>query len=425
MNRIHTDTSLLLINSLVLPLGILAVSTALGSINYQQISACLILVASWWLVQAGLGRAGYEGDPLFYPIAALLSSIGLIFTLRLKPELYYVQLLWCSVGAVLFLIPVWWRSRISLLVHYKYIAGILGLLLLLSTLLFGTEIGGNKNWILLGSLRFQPSEFAKLLIVLYLAAYLSEHWEVLSYATRKWGPFPLPHIRFAAPFLIVWMMAMMVLVLQRDLGAALLYFGTVIGMVFIASGQEAYVAYASGFFLIGSLLVYRLFPHVRTRLDIWLNPWADPNGAGYQTVQSLFALGSGGMIGSGISFGYPGFIPEVHTDFIFAAIGEELGLVGTGCILLLYIILIYRALRNSIYINGDRNSDSEMIFRSILGSGLALFFGLQTIIIIGGVVSLLPLTGVTLPFVSYGGSSMVSNYILLGTLAALSSPREQ
>ncbi|QJW47140.1 FtsW/RodA/SpoVE family cell cycle protein [bacterium BFN5] len=299
--------------------------------------------------------------------------------------------------------------------EYKYICGIFGVLLLLSAILFGVDIGGNKNWVIIGPVRFQPSEFAKLFIVVFLAAYLNERKQLLTLMNNKYGPLTLPPMRFIAPLLIIWGLAMMMFILQRDLGSALLFFGIALLMTYMASGKINYVLIGSFLFLIGAIACYNLYPHVQTRVDIWLNPWSDPNGKAYQIVQSLFALGTGGILGSGLSFGYPNLIPEVHTDFIFSAIGEELGLTGGAAILILYIIMICRAFKAAILADQD--------FKALVAGGLAAATALQIFIIIGGVTKFLPLTGITLPFISYGGSSMVANFMFLGMLFAISEKR--
>ncbi|MCE5284946.1 MAG: FtsW/RodA/SpoVE family cell cycle protein, partial [Pelosinus sp.] len=265
--------------------------------------------------------------------------------------------------------------------------------------------------------RFQPSECAKLFIVLFLAAYLNERRELLSFATKQYGPLTLPHPRFIAPLLTVWGLTMVMFVLQRDMGSALLYFGVIIIMTYMVSGKKSYIFLGTLLFLIGSFICYKLYGHIQVRVDIWLNPWNDPNGKAYQIVQSLFALGSGGVLGSGLTYGFPTMIPEVHTDFIFAAIGEELGLMGTGAVLMAYMLLIYRFFRISLL--------AEFSFSMLVAGGLAAVMALQVFLIIAGVTKFFPLTGITLPFVSYGGSSVVSNFILLGMLFAISEARSE
>jgi cell division protein FtsW (lipid II flippase) len=416
MNAAWFDERLiLLLGSLVALAGIIAVNMTAATINYPVIIAVSGLIFSWFVAQAIIRRKGHLGDPLLLPIAIMLVSIGLVMLFRLKPTLLLYQALWVFVGICAFSVSAFFFRNIDELAEYKYLCGICGVLLLLSAILFGVDIGGNKNWVIIGPVRFQPSEFAKLFIVVFLAAYLNERSRLLTLVNRKFGPLALPPIRFIAPLLVVWGLTMMMFILQRDLGSALLFFGIALLMTYMASGKLHYVVMGACLFLLGALICYSLYSHVQVRVDIWLNPWSDPNGKAYQIVQSLFALGSGGILGSGLTYGFPNLIPEVHTDFIFSAIAEELGLAGAAAVLILYILMIYRAFRAALL--AERN------FTSLVAAGLAAATALQIFIIIGGVTKFLPLTGITLPFISYGGSSMVANFIVLGILFAISEKR--
>lgn len=407
-----TELGLLLLTSLVLLNGYLAVSLANHQFSYENFSITIILTAFWIFTSMVIRRRFLCADPVLLPLAVFLASIGLTLILRLRPDLFVQQAMWLAAGLLAFIITAISFRQAENIAKYKYICGITGIVLLLITITLGVDIGGNKNWIILGPLRVQPSEFAKLLIIVFLAAYLSERRQLLTYATRHYGPVTLPHPRFIAPLMALWALTMAMLIIQRDLGSALLYFGTTVIMTYMASGKWEYVVLALGLFFTGSAVCYYLFPHVQVRIDIWLNPWADPSGRSYQIVQSLFALGSGGILGSGLTFGYPNIIPEVHTDFIFAAIGEELGLAGTAAVIMAYILIVYRAFRTALA--------SPIPFTMLLASGLGVLTALQVFIIIGGVTKFLPLTGITLPLISYGGSSMVSSFILLGMLFAIS-----
>ncbi|MDR7865650.1 MAG: FtsW/RodA/SpoVE family cell cycle protein [Sporomusaceae bacterium] len=406
---------LLLLAGAVLLAGVLAVSLAGGAPDYRALGAAAGLALAWPVAHFALRRAGHLGDGLLLPLAAVLTALGLIMVFRLKPGLFMVQALWAAFGLAAFLGSAFFFRQAERWSEYKYFWGLAGIALLLATALFGVDIGGNKNWLFIGPVHFQPSEFAKLFIVLFLAAYLNERREVLTFATRRYGPLIFPQPRIMAPLLAVWGLAMLMLVGQRDLGAALLYFGTATVMIYLASGRAGYLLWGAGMFLVGSVLAYALYPHVRARIDIWLDPWADPSGRAYQVVQSLFALGSGGALGSGLGYGFPGLVPEVHTDFIFAAIGEELGLAGAGAVMMLYILLVYRAFRAALLATSP--------FRALLAGGLAVLLALQVLVIVGGVTKFLPLTGVTLPLVSYGGSSVVATFILLGMVLAMSEKR--
>ena len=409
------ERTLLLIAGVIMLNGILAVSLTLGAIDYGIIGATCGLITSFIFVNVVLLKAGHAGDPLLLPLAALLVGIGLTTILRLKPNLFLLQAMWVVIGLICFLISAFIARQLEQIAKYKYICGFIGVSLLLIAILFGVDIGGHKSWVILGPIRFQPSEFAKVFIVLFLAAYLSERRELLTLATKHYGPLVLPHPRFIAPLIAVWGIAMLMFILQRDMGAALLYFGIAIIMTYMVSGKLSFVIIGLIFFLLGSVVCYKLYSHIQTRVDIWLNPWIDPNGEAYQIVQSLFAFGSGGIMGSGLTYGFPGMIPEVHTDFIFAAIGEEMGLMGAGAIIIIYIIMVYRAFRASLL--------STMPFSMLVAGGLSASLALQIFLIIGGVTKFFPLTGITLPFISYGGSSIVANFILLGMLFAISEVR--
>jgi len=409
------ERKLLLIAGVIMLNGILAVSVSQGVVNYSNIGIVCGLIAGFLLVNLVLHKARYNGDPIFLPLAASLIGIGLTTILRLKPELFALQAVWICIGLVVFLLSVFFSRKLEQVANFKYVCGFIGVSLLLLAILFGVDIGGHKSWVIIGPIRFQPSEFAKVFIVLFLAAYLSERRELLTLATRHYGPFVLPHPRFIAPLIAVWGIAMMMFILQRDMGAALLYFGIAIIMTYMVSGRFSYVIIGFVLFLIGSVICYKFYNHIQTRVDIWLNPWADPSGNAYQIVQSLFAFGSGGIMGSGLTYGSPGMIPEVHTDFIFAAIGEEMGFIGAGAVIIIYIIMVYRAFRVAMR--------SVMPFSMLVAGGLAVSMALQIFLIIGGVTKFFPLTGITLPFISYGGSSIIANFILLGMLFSISEVR--
>lgn len=414
--RYTKERSLIVLTGIVALNGLLVVSLSNSKLEGKLVVFLSGLVIFWLLAHYILRRK-VAGDELLLPLALLLSAVGFFMIYRLKPDLVYMQLLWNGIGIAAFLATViyfhWWER----LTDYKYFIGILGIGLLLSAIIFGVEIGGNKNWIVFGSIRFQPSEFGKIFIIFFLAVYLAERRELLTHSVRRFGPIVLPSMRFAAPLLVFWGLTMLMLVFQRDLGSALLYFGTALAMIYVASGRLSYALHGLLLFLSGATVCYYLYPHVQVRVDIWINPWSDPNGKSYQIAQSLFALGSGGVLGSGLTYGFPNLIPEVHTDFVFAAIGEELGFLGSAAILFAYMLFLIRSF--SIALKGGNP------FRQLMAGGLSIFFGLQVLLIVGGVTKFLPLTGVTLPFISYGGSSMVSNYILLGILVAVSGAGER
>ena len=399
------------------PLGILLLGTG-GLLLAHRLTADLLLlpwlaavIVGAFFTQFILGRR--DGTDLtLFPAAMLLASLGLIMIGRLKPALFLTQMRWLLLGLIVYLFLVFLGERFLRLLSYPYLLGVFCLLLLCSALFFGTEIGGSRNWIVFGPFAVQPSEFGKIVIIMFLAAYLTEHREVLTLPRHRLLWLKLPVLRFIAPLLLIWGVAILMFVVQRDLGSALLFFGIAVSMTYMATGRKSYVALAFAFFLGAAALSYSFFSHVRVRFNIWLDPWSDPSGSAYQVVQSLFALGSGGVWGAGFAHGHPNLIPEVHTDFIFAAIAEELGLLGSLGVMLVFALFFYRAIRIALACREET--------RMLLAAGIAVVFLLQAFIIIAGVTKFLPLTGITLPFVSYGGSSMIASFMLLGILTVLS-----
>lgn len=352
-------------------------------------------------------------DKWLFPIVMFFSCIGIIMLGRLKPILCVPQIRWLLIGMAVMVLVLMLAKYFEEILQYQYILGVVTLFVLCLSLLFGTEIGGSKNWLILGPIQVQPSEFGKILLVLFLSSYLSDHRQMLTEVKKRFLFLDLPPLRFIAPLLCIWGIAILMFVIQRDLGSALLFFCMAVGMTYMATGSKSYVFIALCFFGVGALLSYALFSHVQVRFNIWLDPWADPTGQAYQVVQSLFAFGAGGVWGTGFAHGQPLLIPEVHTDFIFSAIGEEMGFLGCSAIMLGYMLFFYRGVKIAL------NCQKDLYMLSAAGFAVAFF--LQAFIIIAGVTKFLPLTGITLPFISYGGSSMVSGFIMVGLLLALSN----
>jgi len=305
----------------------------------------------------------------------------------------------------------------SWLRRYKYTWAAAGVGLLLLTFILGSEVNGQRLTLQIGPFSGQPSEFLKVILVVFLAGYLSENRSLIMEQDTRVGPLRLPPLPYLAPMVVMWAIALGIVVIQRDLGAALLFFGVFLALVYVATSRISLVVIGLALFVLGSLLMANLFDHVRDRIDIWLDPFADPLGAGYQVVQGLHAFARGGLLGVGLGSGLPTIggripIPEVHTDFPPAALGEELGLIGILAILGLYLVLVERGLRIGAAAADD--------FRALLAVGLALVIGIQAFIIAAGNLKVLPLTGVTLPFISYGGSSLLVNGLVIGLLLALS-----
>ncbi len=409
-----TERSLFIYIFLFLWLGLFSLFEA-GIIKdiRQPAFLSLAVTLAMLLTHLLLEKWGVEGDLLLFPLTSMLNVAGLLMILRLSPEFAERQFIWLFVGLAAFLLTVKGLNNYKSLEDYKYIYIFAGLFLLLATILFGVEAGGARSWIELGIVRFQPSELVKIILVIFLAGYLEEKKEILAEGTRNILGIPVPSLQYTGPLLVMWGLSLVLLVFQKDLGTALIYFGTFLAMIYISTGRWPYIFTGALLFSLGGLLGYLLFAHVRVRVAIWLNPWIDIDGKGYQIVQSLFAIGSGGIYGTGLGLGQPSLIPAAHTDFVFSAWCEETGLLGAAALILIYCLVIHRGFRIAL--------TAKTGFGTLLAAGLTSLLAIQTLVIVGGVIKLLPLTGITLPFVSYGGSSLVSSYILLGLLTKISA----
>jgi cell division protein FtsW (lipid II flippase) len=352
-------------------------------------------------------------DPTLLPLAVLLHGIGYVMISRLDEQFAAQQSLWSLVSIVAFVGTLLVVQRATDLARYQWTFLAVGALLLLLPLApgIGRNINGARIWVGLGPFGFQPGEFAKLALAIFFAGYLSERRELIA-DTRRIGFLRVPQWQYIAPILLAWGFAVTVMVGLRDLGSSLMFFSLFVVMMWVATEQLRYVVI--GFTLFGgaAYLAWRMFAHVQTRVDIWVDPWQDEYGNGWQIVQSLYGIGDGGLTGTGLGRGSPDTIPYAESDFIFAAVGEELGMLGATAVLMAYLLLIGAGLR--IALRTDRS------FEKLLATGLTTIVGIQAFIIIGGVIKVVPLTGITLPFVSYGGSSLLANYVLLALLIRLS-----
>lgn len=356
-----------------------------------------------------------DADPLLLPLTAFISGFGLMMIWRLRPELATVQATWILIGAAAVLFTFITVRHYQTLKEYKYTWAIAGVILLFAPIFLGIERGGARLWLDFGPISFQPAEIAKICFVFFLASYLEEKRELLSISTKRVFGFWLPELKHIGPLIVMWIISLAILVLERDLGTSLLFFGLFLAMVYVATGRPMYVSLGVILFVAGAVSCYFAFSHVQARFDIWLDPWIDPSGRGYQIVQSIFAISSGGIAGTGLGLGHPDLIPAVWTDFIFSALAEELGLLGGTAIIFAYLLFISRGLK--IALVADDN------FGKLVATGLTSVFALQAFVIIGGTTKLIPLTGVTLPYMSYGGSSILMNFILLALLLAVSTKR--
>jgi cell division protein FtsW (lipid II flippase) len=367
------------------------------------------------LAHIAIRRLAPTADGSLFPIAALLNGIGFVFVARLDKDLAGLQATWTMVGIAAFVATLAIVRDVRDLARYRYILALAGIGLLMLPLLpyFGRTINGARLWLRVGSFTIQPGEFAKIALAIFFASYLVEKRELLALATRRIGPLHVPDPKHLGPLLLAWAASLVVMVFERDLGSSLLFFTLFLVMLWIATARSAYLIAGGGLFMVGALASWRMFTHVQTRVSTWLDPWADVTGDGYQLAQSTFALSSGGIIGSGPGLGSPERIPAAKTDFIFSVIGEELGMVGATAVLSAYLLMVGIGLRIA-----TRAHDNV---ETLLAAGLTTIIGVQAFLIIGGILRVLPLTGITLPFVSYGGSSLVANYVLLALLLRISN----
>ena len=426
------EASLLAAVATVLVLG----WTSLASTRAEQITLgdptpLLFFLGLVLAAHLALTLAGRESDELLLPAAALLMGFSLLLMARLPPTtvvqalgpleltLVPLQLAWIGLSlAACVLVARGLRSDLWLRA-YKYSWAAAGIALLLLVFVFGEETNGARLTLRLGPLAGQPSELLKIVLVVFLAAYLADNRALLAGRETRLGPVRLPPLPYLLPMLAMWGIALAMVVVQRDLGAALLFYAVFIALLWVATQRAGHLLLGLLLFVAGAAVLYALFPHVRERVDIWLDPFATAQGAGFQVVRGLYALGRGGVLGTGLGAGLPGVdgrpsIPALHTDFVFDALGEELGLVGVLAILGLYLIIAERGLLIAAAARDD--------FRALLAAGLTLVVVIQAAIIAAGNAKLIPLTGITLPFVSYGGSSLLANGVVLGALLALSEP---
>lgn len=423
----NAEASLLAAASVLASLGVAMVNFAAGTgFDAQVALTFLVFMLSFGAAHVALRVWAPTANPYLFPLAAFLSAIGFIEVYRLDRDLAALQRwsLLVAGGLAAFVLFLLRNEGVAILRRYRYIFLVLAVGLLLLPLLpdswpiHGAEVFGSRLWVRLDlpvggrTLSFQPGEVAKLLLAVFLASYLADRHLAMASATRDIGPLRLPDPRQLFPVVIAAGAAFLVLIYQRDLGASLLLFGLFIGMMYIATGRGAYLVVGAGLVAVGGVLAYRLFDHVQRRIAAWLHPFDDFTDTGYQIAQSLFALGSGSLTGSGLGLGRPDLIPAAATDFIFAAVAEETGLAGSVAVITAYALLVAAGFGIAL-----RARD---VFRKFLAAGLTLVLGMQAVLIIAGVTRLLPVTGITLPFMSYGGSSLVANMVLVALLARIS-----
>jgi cell division protein FtsW (lipid II flippase) len=385
----------------------------LTSLTYAGFFLALF-VAAHVVVRVALPLA----DPYLLPITGLLTATGLTMIYRIEPSQAFRQGIWVVGGVLCFTAVVLVLRDHRRLDALKYTAGVgaIALLALPALPVLGQTINGARLWIQVGPLNLQPGEFAKVLLVVFLAGYLRDNRELLSMGFGRVG---VPSPKHFGPLLLIWGLAMLVLFQSNDLGGGLLLFSIFLAMLYIATGRWPYIAVGFVLFAAGAYVLYHLRAHIANRISIWLDPWQDPYDAGYQLVQSIYAVGGGGLFGQGLGRGVlvsadgEPYIPYLETDFIFSAITHELGLAGGAAVVLLYLVFTYRGFRIAMLADDG--------FSKLLAAGLTATVAIQAFIIVGGVIGLIPLTGITLPFVSYGGSSVVANFLLVGLLLIVSN----
>ena len=415
--RRNTELALLILALIVGGGAVALVALARNSARVDLATPVVaVLVVGYVVAHVCMRKFAPQADSLILPLAALLNAMGLAAVYRLSPEGFGpTQVTWTMVGLACFVATLVIVRDFEVLARYKYILGFIGVgLLLLPISPIGKTINGARLWIGVGGFSFQPGELAKICLVIFFAAYLAERKELLALASRRILGLHVPDLKHFGPLLVMWGLSLAVMFYEKDLGSSLLFFSIFLVMLYIATARVVYAAFGTLLFGVGAYIGYQQFSHVQERVQAWLHVF-DPKvvqDQGYQLAQSLFALATGGLFGTGLGRGRPALIPEAHTDFIFSAIGEELGLLGTAALLICFLLLVARGLRISLQQRSD--------FGQLLAAGLIASFAIQTFIILGGVTRLLPLTGITLPFMSYGGSSLLSNFILIGLLIRMS-----
>lgn len=419
------ELQLLVVPSTASLVGLLTLTLARSGTtewSWRDLTVSLIFLTAAYATSAWLSALGVAGDQVLFPIVVMLATLGLLLSQRLGPayresgvwaSLSQRQLVYLLIGFGVLWLTVWFFRRLDWLRRLKYTWAVLAFAFTLGTFIFGTDLGsGARLWIDIGPVTVQPGEVVKILLVLFLAGYLDDYRELIG-STYRLGPLQLPPLPYLLPLVLMWGIALAMVVLQNDLGNALLLFSVFLTMLYVASGRLMYVMLGLVAFALGVAIALRLFPRVEQRIAIWLDPWADPRGIGMQPVQADLAFAHGHLFGAGWGFGLPQAIPAVATDYAFAAIAEELGSLGSIAVIALYMCLVLRGLLIAARI---RHS-----YVRLLSIGLVSVLALQTLIILGGTVRLLPLTGITLPFVSAGGSSLVTNFAIVGLLLRAST----
>ena len=409
MSRRNTELLLLIASAFpVILLYAMYVLTAGAAISFETLAVPIGLFAAFAAAHIAVRILAPGADPAILPIVFILSGIGITFVTRLAPALAISQLIILFVSVALMVGTLALVKNLDVVMRYKYTFGIIGIILLMLPIFIGTTISGSKLWIRIAGFTIQPGEFAKVFIVLFLAGYLAENRELLSISNRKILGFKIPRLRLLLPLFAVWGVCLLVVVFERDLGSAVLFYTIFLLMLYVATGRFSYVVIGLALLAVGAVGAYKFLSHVQVRFQVWVDPFKDAQGQGYQIVQSLFSLANGGLVGVGIGNGMANNIPVVESDFIFSAIGEEMGLLGGGAVLILFMLFAVRGLTTAARAKSDLAAFSA--------TGLTAAISFQAFLIVGGVTRLIPLTGVTLPFMSQGGSSLLASFIIVALL---------
>ncbi|WP_246115944.1 FtsW/RodA/SpoVE family cell cycle protein [Trebonia kvetii] len=404
-------------------------------VEYMLAYAVLVLGA-----HVAVRRWAPYADPLLLPIATLLNGLGLVMIYRLNQvgrdgnasagspistlshSATVTQIIYTVLGIAIFVAFLAFFKDIRILQPYTYILGLAGMFLIAIPALLPSSISGvagtnAKIQVSIGGFSFQPEEFGKLLLAASFASYLVVNGRKLSLLTEKWWIFSLPRRRDLGPILVIWALSMLLLVFEGDVGTSAVFMGLFVAMLYVATGRRSWAILGFLMFIVGAFLAAELVPHVRQRFTVWLDPFSTANlinapQRSYQTVQGLYGMANGGLLGKGLGNGQPFWTPLVQSDLIFTSFGEEIGLAGVMGLLLLYGLFVQRGLRTAMLVKDE--------YSKLLASGLSFMFALQVFVIVGGVTRLIPLTGITTPFLSQGGSSLVASWLLVAVLARLS-----
>jgi len=412
------ELSLLLFAGAIVIAGFCLLTLAqTGSIVRSDLTWPVAYVGTTIALSLWMGWAVPRADQIMLPIVALVAGVGMLMVTRLDPSLGHKQLLWIVLGETAAAVAMVVPRSVGTLRLYKYTWATAGLMLIVLTILGGTDINGSgyRRWIGFHGFYLQPVELLKILMAIFFAAYLDEKHELLASARLKLGFMRIPPLQYLSPLIVMWGISLVLLVKQNDLGSALLFLGIFLAMIYVGTARAIYPISGVAMFAVGVYAALHLFPHVQDRTQVWLDPFSHASSTGYQLVQGLIALASGGIGGQGIGQGFPTDVPVVTTDFILAAIGEELGLAGIAILLLLLLYLVFRGLAIAMSAEGG--------FEKLLAAGLTATIAIQTMVIVGGTIRLMPLTGVPLPFLSYGGSSSLANYIMIALILRISADR--